>query len=116
MIDAELLANPPVTFRRVMDILDHQDLDLLCDLNAKFGLIDLMLEGQEFDHLVELVRYLELVLLSPTITDQDLEELITRAGGHIFEPSARGCLEKLGYRAHQRLDAATRVLRPGGRM
>jgi hypothetical protein len=36
----ELLANPPVTLRRVMDHLEDQDLDLSCDLQSEFELVD----------------------------------------------------------------------------
>lgn len=108
MAYADLLANPPITLRRVMDVLGNQDLDLLCELNSEWGLIDLMLEAQDLDNLRELLGYLEPLLLSPTITEDDLEKLIVGCGGEVFERSARALLTKLHYRAHMRLDASCR--------
>ena len=115
MDDRELLANPPVTLRRVMDYLaNDQDLDLSCDLESEFGLVDLMLDGQEDDYLRELTDYLVLLLAHPSVTEQDLEGLLERCRGWSFEPTARQSLAKLRSRAQDFLDGKVyRPMRPG---
>jgi hypothetical protein len=106
---AEWLANPPVTLRRVMDHLrDDQDLDLLCDLESEFGLVDLMLEGQEVEYLRELAAYLGPLLASPSITEESLADLIVSCKGYVFEETARSSLEKLYTRTRDRIDASYR--------
>ena len=104
-----LLASPPITLRRVMDWLENdQDLDLMCDLESEFGLVDLMLEGQEVEHLRELAEYLGPLLNRQDITEQQLAELIARCRGYAFEATARESLQKLYNRARTHIDASYR--------
>lgn len=109
MNGAELLANPPITLRRVMDHLDGaQDLDLSCDLASEFGLVDMMLEGQKPEYLRELTEYLGPLLHSPTVTEEDLVDLIARCRGELFEETARASLRKLHDRARDHIAASYR--------
>jgi hypothetical protein len=104
MSDIDLLANPPITLRRVMDHLeDNQDLDLICDLESEFGLVDLMLEGQEPEYLRELAEYLGPLLHSPTVSEEELADLIVRCRGYVFEDTARASLQKLFNRARDHI-------------
>lgn len=110
MDTAELLASPPVTLRRVMDDLDDQDLDLICDLESEFGLVDLMLGGQEPEYLRELTTYLGPLLCASSATEEEFADLIARCGGYVFEGTARASLEKLYNRARDFIDG--KVYRP----
>ena len=99
---ADLLANPPITLRRVMDHLhDDQDLDLSCDLESEFGLVDLMLEDQEPQYLRELAEYLAPLLNAPEVSEDDLADLIARCRGYVFEDTARATC-KNSISAHER--------------
>ena len=82
MDTAALLGNPPVTLRRVMDYIESdQDLDLSCDLESEFGLVDLMLGGQEPEYLRELTTYLGPLLYASSATEEELADQITRCRG-----------------------------------
>lgn len=106
MARADLLANPPVTLRRVMDCFADQDLDLSCDLQSEFGLVDLMLDGQEPEHLRELTEYLGPLLHCPDVSENDLAALIVRCKGEVFESTARASLQKLYDRARDHIAAS----------
>ena len=103
---AHLLANPPNTLRRVMDHLGGEDLDLSCDLESEFGLVDMMLGGQEPEYLRELAEYLGPLLHAPGVTEEDLEDLIVRCRGYVFEGTARASLQKLYNRARDHIAAS----------
>jgi hypothetical protein len=106
---AALLANPPVTLRRVMDYLeDDQDLDLSCDLDSEFGLVDLMLQGQEPKYLRELCEYLGPLLHAPNVSEAELADVIIRCRGYVFAATARESLQKLHDRARDHIAASYR--------
>ena len=106
----EAIENPVATLRRVMEVLDEQDIDLLYDEGDENGLVDLMLRNQSSYELRELVGYLDPLLGDTTVSEQDLSDLLERCGGGMIEHTARESLAKLASRAHEVIDG--KIYRP----
>ena len=70
------------------------------------GLVDMMLGGQEPEYLRELAEYLGPLLHAPGVTEEDLEDLIVRCRGYVFEGTARASLQKLYNRARDHIAAS----------